>query len=372
MPNTPISVDEAVNEALRPYVPRLLVDWLRSGDTTRVREVPGTLAFADISGFTKMTERLARKGKVGAEEMNDLLDDVFTRAARDRLPGRRRPHQVGRRRRPAPVRGRRITPRARAEPRTGCAAPCANGDGCRVPPGSCRSACPSASTPASSTSSSSGDAHRELIIAGPDATRTVTVESQATAGEILLSAATAAELDPVAVGRPKEDGFLLRSAPEVPYPGWVPPPRPRRTRSRTRPARRPAGPSAGSGGSRGRASSGRRSRSSSSAGPTSSCAREGAEAVADALDECVRTVQEESARHAVTFLDSDISHDGGKILLVAGAPSSSGHDEEAMLLAVRSIMDRSGTLPLRIGVNAGRVFAARVRTAVPTLVLDPG
>ena len=29
-----------------------------------------------------------------------------------------------------------------------------------------------------------------------------------------------------------------------------------------------------------------------------------------------------------------------------------------MLLAVRSIMDRSGTLPLRIGVNAGRVFAA--------------
>ena len=86
--------------------------------------------------------------------------------------------------------------------------------------------------------------------------------------------------------------------------------------------------------------------------------REGAEAVADALDECVRTVQEESARHAVTFLDSDISHDGGKILLVAGAPSNSGHDEEAMLLAVRSIMDRSGRLPLRIGVNAGRVFAA--------------
>ena len=28
----------------------------------------------------------------------------------------------------------------------------------------------------------------------------------------------------MAVGRAKEDGFLLRSAPEVPYPGWVPPP----------------------------------------------------------------------------------------------------------------------------------------------------
>jgi len=88
MRNTPISVDEAVNEALRPYVPRLLIDWLGSGDTTRVREVPGTLAFADISGFTKMTERLARKGKVGAEEMNDLLDDVFTACSRS--PSRRR------------------------------------------------------------------------------------------------------------------------------------------------------------------------------------------------------------------------------------------------------------------------------------------
>src|SRR4026207_673401 len=78
MPNTPISVEKGVDGARRPYVPRLLIDWLGSGDTTRVREVPGTRAFADISGFTKMTERLARKGKVGAEEMNDLLDDVFT------------------------------------------------------------------------------------------------------------------------------------------------------------------------------------------------------------------------------------------------------------------------------------------------------
>ena len=47
---------------------------------------PGPLAFVDISGFTKMTERLARKGKVGAEEMGDPLDHVFTRVARDRLP----------------------------------------------------------------------------------------------------------------------------------------------------------------------------------------------------------------------------------------------------------------------------------------------
>src|SRR5207302_4531791 len=31
-----------------------------------------------ISGFTKMCERLARKGKIGAEEVNDVIDLCFT------------------------------------------------------------------------------------------------------------------------------------------------------------------------------------------------------------------------------------------------------------------------------------------------------
>jgi hypothetical protein len=60
---------------LRPFVPRLVVEWLRETPDASYREIDGTLAFVDISGFTKMTERLARHGKVGAEEMNDLLDD---------------------------------------------------------------------------------------------------------------------------------------------------------------------------------------------------------------------------------------------------------------------------------------------------------
>jgi len=35
------------------------------------------LLFVDISGFTKMTERLARQGKVGLEEVNEILDMTF-------------------------------------------------------------------------------------------------------------------------------------------------------------------------------------------------------------------------------------------------------------------------------------------------------
>ena len=32
----------------------------------------------DISGFTELTERLQRRGKAGAEELADLLEEVFT------------------------------------------------------------------------------------------------------------------------------------------------------------------------------------------------------------------------------------------------------------------------------------------------------
>jgi class 3 adenylate cyclase len=64
---------------LQPFVPSLVVDWLRDAPETGFREIDGTLTFVDISGFTKMTEGLPRHGKVGAEEMNDLLDACFSR-----------------------------------------------------------------------------------------------------------------------------------------------------------------------------------------------------------------------------------------------------------------------------------------------------
>jgi hypothetical protein len=51
---------------LRPYVPRLVIDWLRETPDQTYRQVEGSLAFVDVSGFTNLTERLSRRGKVGA------------------------------------------------------------------------------------------------------------------------------------------------------------------------------------------------------------------------------------------------------------------------------------------------------------------
>ena len=56
------------------------------------------------------------------------------------------------------------------------------------------------------------------------------------------------------------------------------------------------------------------------------------------------------------FYESDVGKGSVKVLLTAGAPSSTGHDEERMLRALREIMDRPGIVPMRIGVNTGKVF----------------
>ena len=40
--------------------------------------IEGSVAFIDISGFTQLTEKLARRGKVGAEEVSDTLNTIFT------------------------------------------------------------------------------------------------------------------------------------------------------------------------------------------------------------------------------------------------------------------------------------------------------
>ena len=64
---------------LTPFVPRVVVDWLRADPEARHRRLEGTLAFVDISGFTALNERLAQKGKLGAEEVTEVMNRTFER-----------------------------------------------------------------------------------------------------------------------------------------------------------------------------------------------------------------------------------------------------------------------------------------------------
>jgi len=357
---TMTSVDRLADDAqqgLRPYVPRLVVDWLRHCPDQVYREVDGSLAFVDISGFTKLTERLARKGRVGAEEMSDILSATFSallavayadgaglvkwggdavlllfegpghaaRAARAAYRMRQTMREVGR----IATTSGLVTLRMSVGIHSGVFHFFLVGD---------------------------PQLHRELLVSGPAASVTAQVEATASAGEIGLSPATAALLSPRVV-RPGPDGIWLLSG-EPPVPGDEPAPELPRTDGLdlggllSAPVR--AHLLAGGGEPEHRRIAVAFIQFS---GTDDLLADAGPAVLAQALDECVRNVQEAASRHGVTFFETDINRDGGKIMLVSGAPVSGGRNEERMLLATRLVLDRPGRLPMRIGVNCGPVFS---------------
>lgn len=61
------------------YVPRRAAEWDLDAPGRKWQEVEASLCFVDISGFTPLSERLARRGRIGAEELTELLNRVFGR-----------------------------------------------------------------------------------------------------------------------------------------------------------------------------------------------------------------------------------------------------------------------------------------------------
>ena len=349
-----VGVGDAV--AIVPYVPRLTIEWLRDEPERTWREVDGTLAFVDISGFTAMSERLARLGKAGAEEVTEVMNGVFAalledaygygggllkfggdallllyegsehaaRAARSAHEMRRTLRRIGRPRTAAGAVTLRMHVGMHSGPLHFFLV---------------------------------GSSHRELLIAGPTATRTVEMEAASEAGDILVSPETAAQLEARSLGEPKEGGLLLQSAPPAessfqPLPDLgdldlaqaVPAP--------VR-AELTLGPLEGE---HRHAAIGFLRFS----GTDELIATQGPAAAAEALDELARTVQGAADRHGVTFLESDIDRDGGRIILVAGAPQTREDDEERLLRTLRAVVDAGPPLPVRAGASRGRVFAGQV------------
>src|SRR3954447_9334734 len=61
-----------------PYVPRAMLHLLAAEQEQLVRTVDGTCVFVDVSGFTKLSERLARRGgREGAEQLADAIGRCF-------------------------------------------------------------------------------------------------------------------------------------------------------------------------------------------------------------------------------------------------------------------------------------------------------
>jgi class 3 adenylate cyclase/tetratricopeptide (TPR) repeat protein len=341
---------------LTPYVPRVVVDWLRTSKEAKRRELEGTLAFVDISGFTAMSERLAQKGKLGAEEVTDVMNLTFSRLLDVAYAVGGGLLKFG---------GDALLLFFTGENHAARACDAAYG---------MRKALRELGRPQTSVGPVTlkmhvgvhsdtfdfflvGELHRELLLTGPGVTRTVEMEAGAEAGEILVSEETAATLAERLFGEAKEGGRLLKAPPGVggelePLPpldgldlgACVPPPIRRHLEAgNAEPEHRQASVAFVHFG-----------------GVDDLLAEHGPDELADALEELVTTAQRVADEHGVSFLETDIDKDGGKLILVAGAPQTAGEDEERILRAARAIADANSRLPLRIGVSRGRVFAGEV------------
>src|SRR3954468_21191881 len=62
---------------LSSYFPRFAIDWARDDPECTWRAIDASLVFVDISGFTALSERLARRGHLGAEELTQTLSTCF-------------------------------------------------------------------------------------------------------------------------------------------------------------------------------------------------------------------------------------------------------------------------------------------------------
>jgi class 3 adenylate cyclase/tetratricopeptide (TPR) repeat protein len=340
---------------IQTYVPRLLIEWLTHHPDRQHLAIHGSLAFVDIAGFTKLTERLARKGKIGAEEMSDVLDSTFGALLRAAQPdgadlvkwggdailllfrGPRHAEHAAR----AAYRMRK-TLRAVGRVRASAGAVVLR----------------------MSVGIHSGEfhfflvgdpsVHRELVVTGPAASRAAEFEAIATAGQIAVSDEAVALMPAGLLGAPVPGGRLLRSEPHVADIEVAPPQTERLDLARALPRAIREHLLGSEGVSEHRQVAVAFIEFS---GTDGLLVESGPGAVTSALDEFVRNVQRATEHHDVTFLESDINRDGGKVMLVSGAPRSQGSHEERMLRTVRQIIDHAGVFGLRAGVNRGPVFA---------------
>src|SRR5262249_29114275 len=64
-------------QRVRPYVPRTFQQHLVDAPQEKGWAADGTAVFVDISGFTQLSEQLARKGREGAEQITDVISRSF-------------------------------------------------------------------------------------------------------------------------------------------------------------------------------------------------------------------------------------------------------------------------------------------------------
>lgn len=340
---------------LIPYVPRLALDWAARFGDTQFCVLEGSMVFIDLSGFTALSERLSRLGREGAEQVTDVINATFTdlleaayaaggsllKFGGDALllffegdgHGPRAAHAAHAMRARLRRRGPAVTPAGKATLRMSVGAHSGEFNFFLV-----------------------GEHHRELIVTGPGATMTASMEGAASAGQILCSPATAELLPARCRGQSLGPGVLLASAPAIVEQDFVPVDQHVDPRPFVPEALRSVVEAGG-------AEAEHRAASVAFVhfdGTDALITAQGPAAVADRLHRLVLTAQRALRAHDLCFLSTDLDKDGGKLILTGGVPTAHEDDEDRLLRAVRAIVDGDHGLSVRAGVHRGPLFAGEV------------
>ena len=348
---------EASRRTLHAYVSDLGLKVLRDSPAAGWTEVDGSLAFLDISGFTKLTERLASLGRSGAEHINDVLNTVFRglidavfRHGGDVLEfggdamvvlftgaehQRRAALAAAEMFRFMSDDGRIVTPLGKARLRMSCGI--ASGAQAYYLLGTTR---------------------RALVVAGPVSTAMAQLEAAANAGEALINDRLASALPASWVTRRTGDGALrLRLGRVVAEAASMSVGRPCSNDLDGYTARllpKQFGSLADVGHRAGELKQVAMSFIRLN-GTDELLAQEGTAGVHRLLAEITEIVDRASADLDVCWLETQAEANSIRWTLIAGAPTATERDGERLLRVLRRIADETPR-PLRIGANLGVVF----------------
>jgi class 3 adenylate cyclase/tetratricopeptide (TPR) repeat protein len=341
---------------LQRHLPQIAVDWFLDVPDRTWRVVDGSLCFADISGFTALTERLARRGRIGGEELVDTLSLVF--GAMLDVAARRGGQLLK-------FGGDALLFLFQGDGHAAAAASSAaemrrelrGAEDVPTSVGRLRLSM--------SVGIHSGDIHlflvgapvRELLVLGPSVGATIAAENAANAGQILVSDATAAML-PAAATKPhdarRRELRWRRAHDEPNEPAARRPVRDEQVRALL--------PDHLAGALADRPEPGHRVATVAFARLTGTdrLLTGGMDRAAQALHDLMSEVQRALHDEHVTLLATDIDTDGIKVFCSAGVPRRTEDDEGRMLRALARIAAARLPCELQIGVNRGHVFAAEL------------
>jgi class 3 adenylate cyclase/tetratricopeptide (TPR) repeat protein len=342
-------------------VPDIALRWDHEAPGRSWRVVEGSLCFADISGFTKLSDRLARQGRRGAEELVDTLDRVFgdmldVAMARGAdllkfggdallLFYRGPDHEL--RAASGAVAMRAALRKAKEVPTSVGRLDLSMSVGVHSGPLDLFLV---------------GKTHRELLVLGPTASMTAHTESIAQRGQIVVSEATAAALPRGSV-RPNPDGGMLLRWRSDPLAGTVLPPGADAALADPRGLLPPTLVGALS---QGRIEPQHRTATIGFfkyTGTDRLLAEEGPDDLALRLEATLGRLQYELEAESATLLHVDIDVDGGKFFIGSGTPVSLEDDAGRLLRVGRTILEAGLPLPIQIGVKRGHVFTAEIGSA---------